>query len=132
MATIQERGRIEPRHFATPVFETAPDELREILERAAEEVFVVDIQDPETFDAGHIPGARNVHLEDLLAECEELPKARTIVIYCGDVSCGLPLWAALELARAGYSAKYLHGGLDEWRQLAYPVEISPPAPDPEF
>ncbi len=80
----------------------------------------MDIQDPELFDSGHIPGARNIHLEDLVLTCSELPKDRTIVIYCGDVACGLPLWAALELAQAGFCAKYLLGGLAEWSRQRLP------------
>jgi rhodanese-related sulfurtransferase len=133
MANTRERtATIGVPHFAQTVYETAPAELMEMLEHAPDRVFVVDIQDPEIFDVGHIPGARNIHLEDLVATCCDLPKDRTVVIYCGDVSCGLPLWAALELAQAGFRAKYLHGGLAEWSSSRYPIEISPPQRDPEY
>jgi rhodanese-related sulfurtransferase len=120
-------------HFpAQTAYETAPRELMDLLERTPDAVFLVDIQDPEVFDAGHIPGARNVHLEDLCAAAAELPKDRTIVIYCGDASCGLPLWAALELAQDGFRAKYLHGGFSAWAKEDLPVESSPPPPSPEY
>ena len=135
MATTQERKPLAsaPRHFpAQSVYEVAATELMEMLERAPDHVFVVDIQDPEVFHGGHIPGARNIHLEDLVSACSELPKDRTVAIYCGDVSCGLPLWAALELAQLGYCAKYLQGGLAEWSRREYPIEISPPPPAPEY
>jgi len=113
-------------------YEVAPRDLMADLERDPCSVFVVDIQDPEIFEAAHIPGARNIHLEDLCTVCAELPKDRAIVIYCGDVSCGLPLWAALELAQDGFTAKYLHGGLAAWAKEDLPVEISPPPPPPEY
>jgi rhodanese-related sulfurtransferase len=133
MSTTQERTPVLPRHFpAQPVYETAVADLMDVLGREPDRVFVVDIQDPEFFDAGHIPGARNIHLEDLVSACCELPKDRTIVIYCADVNCGLPLWAALELAQVGFCAKYLHGGLAEWTRSRYPIETSPPPPDPEY
>lgn len=120
-------------HFpAQTAYEAAPRELMELIERTPDSVFIVDIQDPDIFDVGHIPGARNIHLEDLCTACAELPKDRTIVIYCGDVTCGLPLWAALELAQDGFCAKYLHGGLAEWTRENLPVEISPPPPPPEY
>jgi rhodanese-related sulfurtransferase len=135
MTTTQQgtRPATAPRHFpAQSVYEAAAAELMEMLERAPDRVFVVDIQDPEVFHEGHIPGARNIHLEDLVSACSELPKDRTVVIYCGDVSCGLPLWAALELAQLGFCAKYLQGGLAEWSRRDFPVEISPPPPPPEY
>lgn len=120
-------------HFpAQSAYEIAPRELMQILEGTPDAVFILDIQDPDIFDAGHVPGARNVHLEDLCIACADLPKDRTIVIYCGDVTCGLPLWAALELAQEGFSAKYLHGGFAEWEKEDRPVESSPPAPAPEY
>jgi rhodanese-related sulfurtransferase len=134
MTTIQSTRPAEaPGHFTTQsVYEAAAAELMDLVERTPEHVFVVDIQDPEVFDVGHIPGARNIHLEDLVAACSELPKDRTVVIYCADGSCGLPLWAALELAQQGFCAKYLRGGLAEWSRRDFPVEISPPCPDPEY
>ena len=135
MSTIQEKPQpaIAPRHFpAQTAYVTAPSELMEMLERAPEHVFVIDIRDPEIFDGGHIPGARNIHLEDLITACSEVPKDRTVVIYCEDVSCGLSLWAALELAQLGFCAKYLHGGLAEWSRREFPIEISPPPPAPEY
>jgi rhodanese-related sulfurtransferase len=120
-------------HFAMQAaYEVAPHDLMSDLERDPCSVFVVDIQDPDIFDSAHIPGARNIHLEDLVTTCAELPKDRAIVIYCGDATCGLPLWAALELAREGFTAKYLHGGLAAWVKEELPVEISPPPPEPEY
>ena len=54
------------------------------------------------------------------------------VVYCGDISCGLPYLGALELAQSGFRAKYLLGGLAEWRRREFPIEISPPPPAPEY
>jgi rhodanese-related sulfurtransferase len=119
-------------HFPAQSYEIAPSELMQVLEGAPDAVFIVDIQDPDIYDAGHVPGARNVHLEDLCIACADLPKDRAIVIYCGDVTCGLPLWAALELAQEGFTAKYLHGGFAAWDKDGRPVESSPPAPAPEY
>jgi rhodanese-related sulfurtransferase len=134
MTTIQKtRPTVAPEHFpAQSAYETAASELMELMERAPDRVFVVDIQDPEVFDCGHIPGARNIHLEDLVTACTDLPKDRTVVIYCGEGSCGLPLWAALELAQMGFRAMYLHGGLAEWTRSELPIEITPPPPAPEY
>jgi rhodanese-related sulfurtransferase len=132
MSTTQERAQTKKISSRLPDYETEAEELRGMLERMPERVFIVDIQDPETFDAAHIPGSRNIHLEDLVATCCDLPKDRTIVIYCGEINCGLPYWAAMELAQAGFRTKHLQGGLAEWRKNGYPIESTPPPPAPEF
>ena len=129
MTTIQESA---PSRCPAPIYETEPTELLEMMERTPDRVFVMDIQDSGIFDGGHIPGARNVRFEDVKAASSELPKDRTVVIYCEDVSCGLPLCAALELAELGFCAKYLHGGLEAWSRKEFPVEASPPSPAPEY
>lgn len=119
-------------YFAAALaYETMPSELREWLERTPERIFVVDVRKPEAYDAGHIPGARNIPMEDIVAAYAALPKDRTVVTYCGDLACGLSLRAALDLAQKGFRVKRLLGGLADWTRHGYPVEATPPAPAPE-
>lgn len=126
MATIQEKPAT---HQA---YEVSASEIMHLLEHAPEKVFLVDIRACAEYDGGHIPGARNVPLEDLVSACADvLPENMTIVIYCGDTTCGLPLWGALELAQRGYCVKYLYGGLAEWSRRELPIEMTPPGPWPE-
>jgi len=119
-------------YFAAKLaYETTPSELKEWLERTPGRIFVVDIRACEAYDAGHIPGARNIPIEDIVAAYAALPKDRTVVTYCGDSACGQSLKAALELAQKGFRVKRLLGGLAEWSRRGYPVEMTPPAPEPE-
>ena len=113
-------------------YETTPEELDQMLEHTPNQVFVVDIRGPEEYAAGHIPLARNIPLESLGAAYRELPRNILIVIYCGDISCGLSLLAALELAGTGFRVKRLVGGLADWRQKNFPIEVMPPEPAPEY
>lgn len=119
-------------YFAAKLsYEASPSELKETLDRAPHLVFVVDVRPREAFDAGHIPNARSVPMEDLAAAYAALPKNRTVVTYCGDISCGLSLRAALQLAQKGFRVKRLLGGLAEWSRRGFPVEATPPPPEPE-
>ena len=130
-ATKGMTGPVE--YFRTQLeYELTPAGLKALLEAPTNNVLVLDVRDAAQFDAGHVPGARYVQQEKKNNTNNDQPKDRTIVIYCGDVTCGLPLWAALELAQEGFSAKYLHGGFAEWEKQSLPVESSPPPPEPEY
>ena len=46
-------------------------------------VVVVDVRDGAAYEAGHIPGARSIPLDDIPRRAAELKKLKTpIVLYC--------------------------------------------------
>lgn len=105
-------------------YEITPAGLKTLLEKPTNNVFVLDVRDPDQFDSGHIPGARNVPFESLPASFYTLPKDKTIVAYCSDIGCGLSTQAALELAQKGFRVQRLTGGFAEWSRRGYAVEAS--------
>lgn len=111
--------------------EVAPADLKRLLESDPGRVFVVDIRDRKAYDAGHVPTARNIPIEELDAALPGLPRRLPVVTYCGDIACGQSLRAALELAQAGFQVRALYGGLTEWSRKGYPLEVTPPAPPVE-
>ena len=48
------------------------------------EYFIIDVREPEEFAAGHIEGAINMPLHELLTHMRELPESKTapILVYC--------------------------------------------------
>ena len=74
------------------------------------------------FAAEHIKGAKNIPLPELVSKLATLPKDKTIVTYCGDLTCGLAPKAALELAQKGFKVMELVGGIDTWSKKGFPVE----------
>ncbi|HXQ74547.1 MAG TPA: rhodanese-like domain-containing protein [Pyrinomonadaceae bacterium] len=44
--------------------------------------FVVDVRTQDSFNAGHIPGARLIPSGEILNHVNELPKDKLIVTYC--------------------------------------------------
>ena len=46
------------------------------------EVFVVDVRDEASFNAGHLPGAKLIPSNQILNHLNELPKDKLIVTYC--------------------------------------------------
>jgi len=45
-------------------------------------VFVLDVRTQDSFDAGHIPGAKLIPFGDVVSHMKELPRDKLIVTYC--------------------------------------------------
>lgn len=56
---------------------------REIVEAAADELFLLDIRTPDEFSMGTIEGAVNIPLDQLRDHLAELPVHKKIVVFCG-------------------------------------------------
>jgi rhodanese-related sulfurtransferase len=76
-------------------------------------VRVYDVRQPEEYKEGHIKGAILMPLGDLASRCKEIPKEKTIVVYCRS---GRKSAVAVALLRAyGYTKVFsLSGGYLEW------------------
>lgn len=91
-----------------------PPALRELLESSTD-VRLIDVREPQEFDAGHLDGARNVPLERLAAVLPTLGGNAAVVFYCRS---GQRSAQAASFARSvGVSgARTLEGGLIAWRK----------------
>ncbi|MEK7858662.1 MAG: rhodanese-like domain-containing protein [Elusimicrobiota bacterium] len=103
-------------------FEMTPWALKALLEKKAEEICLLDVRSPEAFAAAHLPTALNIPLADLVSKLNTLPKNKTIVTYCANLTCALAPKAALELARKGFKVQELMGGIATWQEQGFPVE----------
>jgi hydroxyacylglutathione hydrolase len=55
----------------------SPDELEEI-----EDPYILDVREKAEYEAGHIPGATQLHGGRVMWRLEKLPRDRTIVVHC--------------------------------------------------
>lgn len=121
-AHLAEIERIVRLYFA------AKDDLepvlpRELLERARKGlVTVLDVRPPEEFEAGHVPGAVNIPVHELVRRLAELPKRREVVAYCRGPYCLMSYDAVAMLRKKGLKARRLKDGMPEWRAAGLPVE----------
>jgi rhodanese-related sulfurtransferase len=103
------------------------DELRRRLDRG--EVTVIDVRPRAEYDAGHIPGARSVPLDELdaaLDDLDGLDSDRAIVAYCRGPYCVYADQAVATLRRRGLDAARLEDGLPEWAHAGGAVTPTPP------
>jgi len=75
---------------------------------------IVDARRPEDYEVDRVPGAVNIEWRQLLARREELPRDRSVLVYCNTGS--LSAQAAFALKVAGRdNIKILTGGFDAWK-----------------
>ncbi|AFZ69714.1 ArsR/SmtB family transcription factor [Deinococcus peraridilitoris] len=96
------------------------DELRERLD----DVVILDVRPETEFQAGHIPGARSVPVEQLEDVLPELPREGVIVAYCRGPYCVYSDEAVNLLRQRGFDARRLDVGLPDWRAAGLPVEVN--------
>ena len=90
----------------------------------AGQVTVLDVRPSTEFDAGHIPGAVSIPLEELGLRPPEIPEMHPVVAYCRGPYCVLAVQAVEMLRRHGYATRRLKDGFPEWREDGLPVEAT--------
>lgn len=102
------------------------DELKEKLDEGGG-FHLIDALSPASFEARHIPGAKNVpNGPDFLDQFEKevgAPKDAEIIVYCSSASCMASVQAAEALEEAGYSnVVHYKDGLAGWKEAGYEFE----------
>lgn len=93
------------------------DELRAL----SGEVTLIDVRPRLEFDAGHLPGAMSIPLEDLATRMAELDPGMPVVAYCRGPYCVLAAQAVVRLRDAGLTAQRLAGGPPDWHAAGLPL-----------
>jgi len=81
---------------------------------------LLDVREPEEWEAGHAPGARHVPLAQVPEQMGQWDLSHPIVVVCrsGSRSALATEW----LATAGFEAANLVGGMQAWARVGRPVE----------
>nr|WP_052314612.1 metalloregulator ArsR/SmtB family transcription factor [Nocardia thailandica] len=94
----------------------------ELLTRAASgDLVVLDVRPTPEYQAGHIPAAVNIPVDQLAERIAELPPDSEIVVYCRGEYCVLAYDAVRLLTDHGRRAIRLHDGMLEWRLAELPL-----------
>jgi rhodanese-related sulfurtransferase len=100
-----------------------PDELKRMIDSKATDFLVVSNDPQESFDEGHIPGAVSFPWVDKLRGPINLPRGKTLILYCACSHEEDSSDMAGKLALFGYrNVMVLEGGILKWTELKYPIE----------
>lgn len=101
---------------------------REELQNRLGDVTLLEALPATYFEAEHLPGARNLPLDEVKALAPALvpDKATPVVVYCAGPSCQNSQIAARQLETLGYTdVSAYEGGKEEWIGAGLPVESGP-------
>jgi rhodanese-related sulfurtransferase len=84
------------------------------------ELHLLDVREPDEWQAGHIAGAQHIPLGQLRERLAEVPKDKTILAVCR--SGGRSESAARGLRTLGYTVENLEGGVTAWKRAGLPLE----------
>ncbi|RCV90080.1 ArsR/SmtB family transcription factor [Billgrantia montanilacus] len=88
---------------------------------ASGEVALLDVRPEEEYEAGHLPEAINIPLEQLGDMLGKLPRDREIVAYCRGPYCVLSHEAVQRLRQLGYRVRRFEEGYPEWKAAGLPI-----------
>lgn len=121
---LAEMERLVSRLFADdnsegPLEAISRDELLAGLKAGS--VALLDVRPEDEFEAGHLPTAINIPLEQLESMLDELPIDREIVAYCRGPYCVLSHEAVQRLRKLGYHVRHFDEGFPEWKAAGLPI-----------
>jgi rhodanese-related sulfurtransferase len=93
--------------------------VHEAAERIAAGAVLVDVRQPEEWNAAHIAGATLIPLGELAARAGEIPSDGPVVVVCR--SGNRSSMATEALRAAGYDAYNLEGGMIAWTATGLPT-----------
>ncbi len=91
---------------------------------AAKTAVIIDANSPDSYKAGHVPGALSwAQIKSNLAASLPADKNTLIIAYCGSPKCGAYLKAAKAAKELGYTnVKHMSAGISGWNDAKLPTE----------
>lgn len=128
-----------PRKEVPPPLELVKTRIEEVMppeaseEIGAGEVVVIDVRDPERFEAGHVDGALNIssgasardaHDSEFAKAIEQAVggKEKRLLLFCGEGNRSARTADALANKHGFERVASVIGGVKLWDDLGYPVE----------
>jgi rhodanese-related sulfurtransferase len=95
---------------------------RELNAQLAKKTFVIlDVRPSAEFRTGHLPGAINIPMEDLLSKSSVIDQTKQVVVY--DRNPQRSKQAAQQLQGSGFKVLELSGGISVWAAMKFPIEV---------
>lgn len=94
----------------------------ELLTRLRQnEAILLDVRPQPEYEAGHLPGAISIPIDELERRLDELPSDKIVVAYCRGPYCVYADEALRLLSQQGRRAARLEEGVLEWQQAGHSI-----------
>jgi membrane protein DedA with SNARE-associated domain/rhodanese-related sulfurtransferase len=106
----------------------SPTELKQLMDDG-HDLLVVDLRGVQDHvaDPYTIPGALRISAEEFEQRHGDIPRDQDVILFCACPNEATAARMALMLKRKGIlRVRPLAGGIDGWRELAYPLEVASP------
>jgi rhodanese-related sulfurtransferase len=109
------------RHFeGLLTFETDCWDVHESMKNGNGDFVLLDVRGPQSFHAGHVPGAMNLPHGKINERNLTAYRSDTLfVVYCNGPHCNGADRAAAKLARLGRKVKKMIGGVEGWKDEGF-------------
>jgi rhodanese-related sulfurtransferase len=128
-----------PRKYVPPPLELVKSRIEELLPPAAQSeiegsgVVVIDVRDPERYEAGHLKGAVNVPSGESARDAHDAAYVEAIenaganfgdriILICGEGNRSARTADALRNEHGFTNVASMIGGAKLWSELGYPIE----------
>jgi rhodanese-related sulfurtransferase len=106
--------------MTTPSASQVPEiDVDDAQQRTAAGALLLDVRNPDEWDAGHAPDSMWIPMAELTARQDEVPHDRDVVVICRSGARSARVTAALNAA--DYDAVNVAGGLQAWAAAGHPV-----------
>jgi rhodanese-related sulfurtransferase len=101
-------------------FETDCWDVHEAMKEGNSDFVLLDVRGPQSFKAGHLPGATNLpHGKINQRNLSSYPVDTLFVVYCDGPHCNGADRGARNLARLGRKVKKMIGGIEGWKDEGF-------------
>lgn len=101
-------------------FETDCWDVHEAMKEGNSDFVLLDVRGPQSFKAGHLPGATNLpHGKINQRNLSSYPVDTLFVVYCNGPHCNGADRGARNLARLGRKVKKMIGGIEGWKDEGF-------------
>lgn len=97
-------------------------ELYETHDKLEKNDIILDVRRPDEFEAGHIPGAKNIPLDQVVEKAQELKQYNKIYIHCKRGGRAKNAYELLGGSGLNNLICIHDAGMDQWMENGYPVK----------
>ncbi|MCK5833169.1 rhodanese-like domain-containing protein [bacterium] len=91
----------------------SPEALKELTENPIDSIWIIDVRPSGAYEKGHIPTARSFPSGEIMNRLAELPKGKSLILYCE--TGGRAQMVIKKLEKAGYTRLMNWGSYKRWK-----------------